>query len=313
MWACGVRRLGGEVALLDLAEPPDPGPGQVLLKVYAAGVGGWDRLVRTGEWDVGIRPPAALGVECTGRVLAVGQGCAHVSVGDVVLTHEVPLPGRSGLWAELALLTSALVARLPEGLDPVAAAGIPVSGLTARQALDDVALESGQRLLVTGGASPTGSLVIQLAAIAGVSVTTTASSRHATRLAELGADVVLDYHDSDWAETATGPFDAAVVVAPGTATAALGLVGDRGKLCSLVSDAPQSERGVSSSNLYVRPDRTQLAELSRQMRDGLLDIDVEARALTDGPRVFDLVSSGRAAGKKYVMQPLTPRSLDGHQ
>ena len=303
MRACGVRQFGGEVALLDLNEPPDPGPGQVVLTVYAGGVGGWDPVVRTGEWNVGIKPPAAMGVEGTGRVAAVGEGAADVSVGDVVLTHEAPLPGHSGLWAEHALLTSAHVARLPEGLDPVAAAGIPVSGLTARQALDDVALESDQRLLVTGGASPTGSLVIQLAAIAGVSVTTTASSRHAARLAELGAEIVLDYHDADWSEKTTTPFDAAVVAAPGTSIAALGLVADGGKLCSLVSDAPEGERGISSSNLYVRPDRSQLAELSGQMRDGLLVIDVEAETLTDGPRVFDVVSRGHAAGKKYVLRP----------
>ena len=303
MRACGVRRFGSDVELLDLAEPPDPGPGQVVMTVDAAGLGGWDPLVRTGEWDVGLHPPAAMGVEGAGRVVAVGEGATDVAVGDAVLTHDVPLPGGSGLWSERALLTLAHVAPLPAGLDPVAAAAIPVSGLTARQALDDVALESGQRLLVTGGASPTGSLVIQLAARAGVSVTTTASPRHAARLAELGAEAVLDYRDPDWPKKTTTPFDAAVVAAPETSTTAVGLVADRGTLCSLVSDAPEGERGISSKDLYVRPDQSQLAELARLMRDGLLVIDVEAVGLADGPRVFDVVSTGRAAGKKYVIRP----------
>lgn len=302
MRACGVRRFGSDVELLDLAEPPAPGPDQVVLELDAAGLGGWDPLVRTGEWDVGLHPPAAMGVEGAGRVVAVGEGATDVAVGDAVLTHEAPLPGGSGLWAERALLTSAHVAPSPVGLDPAAAAALPVSGLTARQALDDVDLESGQRLLVTGGASPTGSLVIQLAASAGLSVTTTASPRHAARLAELGAEVVLDYRDSEWPQKTTAPFDAAVVAAPQTSNAALGVVADRGRLCSLVSDAPEGERGIDSKDLYVRPDGSQLAELARLMRDGLLVIDVEAGPLADGPRAFDVVSTGRAAGKKYVIQ-----------
>jgi NADPH:quinone reductase-like Zn-dependent oxidoreductase len=303
MRACGVRRFGSDVVLLDLAEPPVPGPQQLVLAMDAAGLGGWDPLVGTGQWDVGLHPPAALGVEGAGRVVAVGEGATDVAVGDAVLTHEAPLPGGSGLWTERALLTVAHVAPLPAGLDPVAAAALPVSGLTARQALDDVALESGQRLLVTGGASPTGSLVIQLAVSSGVSVTTTASPRHAARLAALGAEVVLDYRDSEWPKKTTTPFDAAVVAAPETSNTALGLIADGGRLCSLVSDAPEGERGIDSKDLYVRPDRSQLAALARLMHDGLLVIDVEAVALADGPRVFDVVSRGGAAGKKYVIRP----------
>jgi NADPH:quinone reductase-like Zn-dependent oxidoreductase len=303
MRGCGVRRFGGEVTSLDLPYPPDPGPGQVVVALDAAGVGGWDRLVRTGQWDVGLQPPAAMGVEGSGRVLAMGEGATGVQVGDAVLTHEAPLPGRSGFWAERVLVTSAYVARIPEGLDPVAAAALPVSGLTARQALDEVALTSGERLLVTGGASPTGSLVIQLAAGAGVSVTTTASPRHAARLGELGAEVVLDYRDPDWPDNTTTLFEAAVVAAPGTSNTALGLVADGGRLCSLVSDAPEGERGITTQDLYVKPNGSQLTELAQKMRDSLLIVDVEAVALTDGPRVFDIVTSGQSAGKKYVVQP----------
>ncbi|MGN5381152.1 alcohol dehydrogenase catalytic domain-containing protein [Streptomyces lasalocidi] len=71
--ACGVSASGAtEVALLDLREPPQPDAGQVLVAVEAAGVGAWDRLLNTGGWDVGLRPPAALGVEGVGRIRAVG-------------------------------------------------------------------------------------------------------------------------------------------------------------------------------------------------------------------------------------------------
>src|ERR671923_45894 len=69
----------------------------------APGVGAWDRLLN-GGWDVGLRPPAALGVEGAGRVLAVGAYVDEFAVGDRVLAHEAPLPGGSGFWGERVLL-----------------------------------------------------------------------------------------------------------------------------------------------------------------------------------------------------------------
>jgi NADPH:quinone reductase-like Zn-dependent oxidoreductase len=181
MKACGVSRADGDVVVLELPDPPPPGPGQILVAVEAAGVGAWDRLLG-GGWDVGLRPPAALGVEGAGRVLAVGADVDEVTevakfaVGDRVLAHEAPLPGGSGFWAERVLLTAAHAASCPAGLQPVEAAALPVSGLTAGQALAMLGVGRGQRLLVTNGAGNTGSLAIQLAAAMGVEVTATASA-----------------------------------------------------------------------------------------------------------------------------------------
>jgi hypothetical protein len=78
----------------------------------------------------------------------------------------------------------------------------------------------------------------------------------------LGAAVV-DYHRPDWPEQAGGPFDAALIAASGTAQAAIRLVRDDGRLCSLTSDAPPPERGIRSSNLYVTPNSAQLEELAK--------------------------------------------------
>ena len=150
MRGCGVLSSGGRVELLDLPDPAVPGPGEVVLAVQAAGMGQWDGLVRTGDWEVGLRPPAALGMEGAGMVAAVGPDVTDVLVGDLVLTHSAPLPGGSGLWAEQALVTAAHLARRPATLDPVLAGGLPVAGLTARQALDQLAVSAGTRLLITG-------------------------------------------------------------------------------------------------------------------------------------------------------------------
>jgi len=303
MRACGVSQFGDEVVSLNLSDPPDPGRGQIVVAIEAAGVGGWDRLVRTGAWNVGLRPPAALGVEGFGRVVGVGEGVADFQTSDAVLTHEAPLPGGSGFWSERVLVSSTSVAPCPEGLEPTTAGALPVAGLTARQSLDDVALGPGQALLVTGGASPTGSLVVQLAALAGAAVTATASAGNAERLTALGAHHVVDYHDTDWPERAGAPFDAAVVVAPGTSKDALRLLRNDGRLCSLTSDAPKGERGITSNDLYVQPNSVQLAKLAIMMRDRLLALDVEAVSLAEGPMAFDLVANGRAGGKKFVLRP----------
>ena len=100
MQAAGIDAFGGEVRMLELAAPPPPAPDEVVIAVHAAGVGNWDEIVRVGNWDVGRRPPLALGVEAAGVVAAIGDQVTSVSRGDEVLTHPLPLRhqarGRSG-------------------------------------------------------------------------------------------------------------------------------------------------------------------------------------------------------------------------
>lgn len=303
MRACGVTEAGGRVRTLELPDPGPPGAGQVVVAVEAAGVGAWDRLPYTGGWDVGLVPPAALGVEGTGRVVAVGEGVEEVAEDDAVLAHEAPLPGGSGFWAERVLLTAAVLTRRPDALDPETAAALPVAGLTARQAIDLLSLEPGQRLLITGGAGVTGSLALQLAVAAGLTVCATASESSAARLRELGAAEVADYHDRDWTTRLEGGFDAALVAAPGTAAEAMGLVRDGGLLCSLTSDAPPPRRDVASTNLYVRPDPAQLADLADDVVAGRLRLMPEAMPLDEGPAALSHVVTGRAGGRKLVLLP----------
>ncbi|MFD8378380.1 NADP-dependent oxidoreductase [Streptomyces sp. NPDC059679] len=290
-----------EVALLELPEPSSPGPGQILVAVEAAGVGPWDELLNGAGWDVGLRPPAALGVEGAGKVLAVGAGVTGVAVGDRVLAHEAPLPGGSGFWAERVLINADHAAACPPGLDAVHAAALPVNGLTALQALEKLDLSRGQRILITNGGGATGALAIQLAAAKGIEVTATASAAAAERLLGLGAMEVVDYHDPSWPAKVRGGFDAALTIATGTADAALPLVRDGGRLCSLTSDAPPEERGITSWDLYVEPNAAQLLQLAEQAAEGTLKLAPEPLPLSEGPAAFARVVTGRAGGKKIVL------------
>ncbi|GAA1910486.1 NADP-dependent oxidoreductase [Streptantibioticus ferralitis] len=296
-----------DVVLLELTDPPSPATGQILVEVEAAGVGPWDRLLNGSGWNVDLRPPAALGVEGVGRVLAVGPDVHEFALGDRVLAHEAPLAGGSGFWAERVLITAAHATRCPTGLDPVEAAALPVNGLTAWQALAMLALGRSERLLVTNGGGNTGSLAVQLAAAMGIEVTATASASATGRLRSLGAPHVVDYHDPDWPSRVSPPFDGVLAAAPGTAEVALPLVRDGGRLCSLTSDAPPSERGITSTDMYVQPDPAQLAALAERLSEGALQITPEPLPLSEGPAAFARVVAGQAGGKKIVLVPSASR------
>ena len=290
--------------MLELPSPQAPGPGEVVLAVQAAGMGQWDGLLHTpGGWEVGLRPPAALGVEGAGTVAAVGPDVTNVAVGDLVLTHAAPLPGGSGLWAEQALVMAAHLARRPATLDPVLAGGLPVAGLTARQALDQLAVSAGTRLLITGASGSTGTIALQLAVQDGATVIATAAARHADRLRALGAEQIVDSHAVDWAAHLTRGFDAVLVTAMGTAAAAMRVLRDGGRLCSITSDAPAGERNIVSTNLYVRPDAGQLRRLAVEAAEGRLTLDTRAVRLEDAPPIAQQVTTSGSGTTKYVLTP----------
>ena len=138
MKAAGIDAFGGEVQLLELDAPAPPARDEIVISVRAAGVGNWDEIVRVGDWDVGRRPPLALGVEAAGVVAAVGEDVTSLAPGDEVLTHPVPLR-HQGTWAERLVAPAALVARKPAAVPWAAAAAFPVPALAADQALTEAA------------------------------------------------------------------------------------------------------------------------------------------------------------------------------
>src|SRR3954470_20826726 len=94
MRAAGIVAFGAAITPLELPSPPEPRDGELLIDVQAAGVGPWDDIARLGEWDLGLRPPMALGVEAAGVVSAVGRS-GRFAIGDRVLAHSTPLRWRN--------------------------------------------------------------------------------------------------------------------------------------------------------------------------------------------------------------------------
>ena len=302
MQAAGIRQVGARVEMIELGEPRPLAADEVLLEVMAAGVGNWDEYVRTGGWDVGARPPMALGVEAAGTVAAAGRAVSDWAPGDAVMTHPVPLRDQ-GTWAPRLIAPAGLLARKPPGASWEAAAAFPVPALTAGQVLGDaLSVRAGEHVLVNGASGITGGLLVVLAALRGAQVIATAGPAHRQRVTELGAGHVIDYHDRQWPEqvraiTGGRGVAAAANAAPGAAATAIGAVADGGRLATITSDPPGEQRGITVSSVYVRPDGTQLRGLATQFGDGQLEIPVAARyRLADAAQALAQVAGGHATG-----------------
>ncbi len=265
MLVAGVRALGGKVETLEVDEPRPLAADEVLIDIRGAGIGNWDNIIRTGNWDVGTGPPMALGVEAAGVVEAVGADPRGFSVGDAVLCHPVPLRDK-GTWAPFVIAPVESVAHKPPEISWETAAIFPVPALTAEQVVDEaLALHGGETLLVNGAGGITGGLIVQLAALRGVGVLATASPCSADRVRANGAREVIDYRDPMWPHhagaLAKGSIDAVANAAPGGAAAAMTALADGGRLATITSDPPAPTRGITATAVYVRSDGAQLDRL----------------------------------------------------
>jgi NADPH:quinone reductase-like Zn-dependent oxidoreductase len=275
---------------------------EVLIEVRAAGVGNWDEIARTGGWDIGRRPPMALGVEAAGSVTAVGRMVTDWAPGDEVMTHPLPLRDQ-GTWAPMLIAPAALLARKPAGVPWEVAAVFPVPALTAAQVLDEaLRVAPGDRLLVNGAGGVTGRLLVSLGSLRGAEIVATAGPRSHAPLAALGARHVIDYHEQDWPDQVLALTDgagvaAAVNAAPGGAGDAIRAVRDGGRLATITSDPPEQERGIAVSSVYVTPDGGQLDGLGRLLAAGQLEISLAmSYELRDAADALATVVSGRAGG-----------------
>ena len=188
-----LRNYGGETAA-QVAESPLPvaGPGQVLVRVRAAGINALDWKVREGyvRDAFPLQLPAVLGIELAGIVETTGPGATRFQVGDRVIG---PLGGL-GAYAELVAVDEARLARTPDRLSDVDAAALPVAALAAWQSLNLLgAIRPGSRVLIHGAAGALGRLAVQFARQAGAFVAGTASAKDIDDVRSLGADQVIDY------------------------------------------------------------------------------------------------------------------------
>lgn len=301
------HELGGpEVLKVAEAPRPEPIPTEVLIKVHAAGVNPVDWKTRMRGAFLG-DPPFVLGWDVAGVVEDTGYGVTRFSPGDEVFGMPW-FPRQAGGYGEYVTAPSRQLARKPAALSQIEAAGLPLAGLTAHQALIDLAhLKAGQRLLVTAAAGGVGHLAVQIAKAVGAEVVGTASAAKHDFLLLLGADHTIDYGSEDVpaAVLATGPVDVALDLVGGdNPKAILPAVKPGGLLIAATGGispelaAAAAERTVRTSGILVEPDYAGLEALASLAEQGKLRVHVEhAFPLEQAGEAHRLSETGHVTGK----------------
>jgi NADPH:quinone reductase-like Zn-dependent oxidoreductase len=298
MRAVVFEEFGGP-EVLGVQEVPEPqaGPGQVRIKVRAAGVNPIDFKVRRG-WTKGfIDPvlPAVPGLEVAGVVDQVGEG-AEFAVGDEVVGWS-----DGGAYAEYAIAGN--VARKPAGVSWEQAAGVPVAGETAQRVLDLLGVKSGETILIHGAAGAVGSVAVQLAKAAGLTVVGTASTANHDYLRSLGA-VPVEYGEGLLERVRAAAPDGVDAVfdtaGQGGLQESIELRGGTGRIVT-IADFAAAELGVTASMAGTATPAEVRATLGAQLQavaDGTLTIRVaETFDLADAAKAQELSESGHARGK----------------
>lgn len=303
MKAVRIHAYGGlETLVYEDTPRPEPGAGQVLIQVCAAGVNPMDWKIRSGWFEkvFNYSMPLILGTDVSGIVTAVGSGVTHLQPGQGV--YGVADMTLSGAYAEYALGLAGAIAPLPQSLSYIEAATVPIVAMTAWQGLFDIGkLTQKQTVLIHGAAGGVGSFAVQFAKLHNLEVIATTSAHNQDYVRILGADRVIDYHstrffevvnnvdmvfDTQGAEVQTKSFD---VLKPG------------GILVSTVSPPEQSlaqNKGVRAAMLVVQPNSNLLIEIANLIDSNTIQLPpIQTFPLKEARQAHELSQNGHVNGK----------------
>ncbi|SDE68297.1 alcohol dehydrogenase [Paracoccus isoporae] len=289
---------GPEMSGFREIDRPRPGPGEMLVRVHAAGLNPLDYKIRRGDLKAveRFKMPAVMGNEIAGIVEAAGEGATRFAPGDRVFARMPK--DRLGAFAEYAVVPEDLLALVPDGLDLVTAASVPLAGLTALQALrDELGVKPGDRIFISAGAGGVGTFAIQIAKWFGAEVSTTASPRGRDLVERLGADHVIDYTQprfQDHLREMDGAFD---LLGGAALEATFGVVKPGGMVLSI---AGLPEPATARKDLNAGPVMAAAFWfVSRRLRNKARDHGVRYRFLLMHPsgaelaELADLIAQGR--------------------
>ena len=284
---------------------PEPGPTEVLVEVHAAGINPVDWKSRAsgsfGLWG----DPVILGWDVSGVVVATGGGASLYAVGDEVFGMP-RFPHQAGAYAEYVAAPSRQFAPKPASLSHVEAAALPLVGLTAWQGLAEVAkVQAGQRVLVHAAGGGLGHVAVQIAKALGAHVIGTASAGKHDWLRSLGADELVDYRTTDFAEVLS---DIDVVfdgIGGDSTDRSVDVLRDGGVLVTLPGGPPSPDaaaraaaRSISAAWTLVEPDRHGLLALAELVESGKLKPEIAATfPLEEVAAAHELGEEGHTAGK----------------
>jgi len=292
MRAITVTEYGASPGVVDMPMP-EPGRGQVLLKVRAAGMNPMDRTLASGDWKpMPATFPMVLGADCAGIVETLGEEASRFSVGDDLFGQLlIPPLGSAGTYAEyVAVREDAPLARVPVGLDDVVAAALPTAGGAGLALVDLLEPLTDKTVLIVGAGGGVGSFATQFAVKAGGKVIANVRARDAERMRAYGAVETVDH-------TETPLLDAVRQAHPDGIDALIDLVSDASGFAELASLVGQG--GTTVTTQYVADEKALAAS-------GITGVNF---ALPSSSELFERVAEAVADGR-IVAPPITRISVE---
>jgi NADPH:quinone reductase-like Zn-dependent oxidoreductase len=295
--------FGSQRVVLEEIPRPQIGAGEVLVRVHATAVTPgepeWYPTLHSQNGDP--RSQAILSHEFSGVVAEIAPGVTGLAEGDAV--YGLNSWFRDGAAAEYCVTTPSEMAPKPQTIDHLQTAVVPISGLTAWQALfEHGKIEAGQKVLIHGGAGGVGSFAIQLAAWKGAFVVTTVSEPNAEFVRSLGAQEVIDYRKSDFAELVNDADLVLDLVGGETLTRSFKAIKKGGRVVTVATNAEgNQDPEVKGAFFIVETKREQLVELAQLIDAGkLLPFVSEVFPLEKAEQAFFPVKKKAVRGKTVL-------------
>ncbi len=303
-------------------EKPSPNAKDILIEVEAASLNPIDYKMVEGHLKemVPLDLPCTIGFDVSGVVVEKGADVSNFEIGDEVYSR-VP-QDQMGTVAEFVVVKSDLVAKKPENISFEEASGLPLTGLTAIQALERVGIKENDRVLVHAGSGGVGSFAIQYAKAKGAIVYTTTSTKNVGWVQALGADRVIDYKTEDYKEVANNldivfdtlggdyTFDAFEIIKKGGKVTTIAGPPDEDtakqmgmtdyKLPEQLSILIKEKSAVYKST-WMQPNAEQLNAITKMVENGDIKPIVDLiYSIEDGIDAYEYLATGRAQGKVII-------------
>jgi NADPH:quinone reductase-like Zn-dependent oxidoreductase len=292
MKAVRITRIGGpEVVEVQDIAVPSPGPDEVLVRVYAAGVAPWDAIIREGRSEVSPQPPLTLGSDLAGVVERVGDGVTGFRAGDSV--YGVTNSQFVGAQAEFAVCKSNMIALKPGVLDDLEAGSAPVIAVTAWQMMFEYKQSKrGDTVLVVGAAGNVGAYAVQMAVSSGITVVAVARQKDKDFLRKLGANVIVQSDGPDIVRELPQVDAILDLVGGETLQQAVTALKQRGKLISVVSQQSLPNRkDVDPVFFYADVTTARLKALNEMFERGRITPRVgSVLPLEEARRAYELLA-----------------------
>ncbi|MFD3417127.1 NADP-dependent oxidoreductase [Streptomyces decoyicus] len=311
MRAVAVSAFGEKPQLMDLPQP-EPGPGEVLVRLSAAGLNPVDWKIADGMFGdaMPVAFPLVLGSDGAGEVLAIGDGVRRFTVGDAVFGQFQRPDQGGGSYCELAVTDESRLAHAARSVTYATSAALPTAGMTAYNLVEETRVTEGTRVLIVGATGGVGTFATQLAAGRGAEVIATARPAKAELMRTLGAAETVDHTAGPLADQvlAAHPDGVDVLIdmigGPAEFAGLTRTVRDGGTAVSLLGSADAdelTEHNLRGFNFVNRPSPQLLEILAGHVDAGRLTVLVGREVgLEEAPEALEASRTGRAQGKTVL-------------